>query len=226
MSTRWLLTARQKKGWTQADAAARLGVSQGYWSLLETGRRAVPARLLPALKRHLPVPATAAPLRADALREDATALARAVAVLGYPGFAHLKRGSLVNPAVVLLAALRMPDLDTRVVEALPWVAWQHPQLDWRWLVRRAKVDDLQNRLGFVVALAREVAASAGDTLAADALTPVLQTLDGSRLLKDDTLCRSSMATAERHYLASARSPLAQHWNVLSDLLAHRLPYAA
>ncbi len=226
MSTRWLQTARLTKGWTQAEAAARLGVSQGYWSLLETGRRAVPARLLPALKRQFPVPATVAPLRADAVREDASALARAVAVLGYPGFSHLKRGRPVNPAVVLLAALRMPDLDTRVVEALPWVAWQHPHLDWHWLVQRAKVDDLQNRLGFVVALAREVANRAGDAEAAEALTEVLQTLEGSRLLKEDTLCRSSMATAERRYLAAARSPLAQHWNVVSDLRADRLPYAA
>lgn len=215
-----------RKGWTQAEAAARLDVSQGYWSLLETGRRAVPSRLLPALKRHFPVPATAAPLRVEAVRADDTALARAVAALGYPGFEHLRRRGTVNPAVVLLAALRMPDLDTRIVEALPWVAWQHPRLDWRWLVRQAKVDDLQNRLGFVVALAHAVAVRAGDTLAAEVLAAVLQALDGSRLLKDDTLCRSSMAAAERAYLASARSPLAQHWNVLSDLQAERLPYAA
>jgi transcriptional regulator with XRE-family HTH domain len=213
-----------RKGWTQAEAAARLGVSQGYWSLLETGRRAVPARLLPSLRRQLPVPPTTAPLNERAVQAETAALARAIAVLGYPGFAHLKRGNPVNPAVVLLVALRMPDLDTRVVEALPWVAGTHADLDWHWLIPRAKVDDLQNRLGFVVGLACEVATRAGDDVAVDALAQVLQTLDGSRLVKDDTLCRSSMPTAERRYLASARSALARHWNLLSDLTTDALPY--
>ena len=227
MSTTWLLTARMKKGWTQADAASRLGVSQGYWSLLETGRRAVPARLLPSLRRQLPVPATTAPLNERAVQAEDGSLARALAVLGYPGFAHLraKRAAPVNPAVVLLVALRMPDLDARVVEALPWVVRTYTDLDWPWLVRRAKVDDLQNRLGFVVGLAREVASRAEDDIALNALTPVLQTLDGSRLVKEDTLCRSSMPTAERRYLASARSDMARHWNVMSDLKADALPWA-
>jgi hypothetical protein len=34
-----------------------------------------------------------------------------------------------------------------------------------------------------------------------------------------------MTDAERQWLASARSSLAAHWNVLSDLRAEDLPYA-
>jgi hypothetical protein len=98
--------------------------------------------------------------------------------------------------------------------------------DWHWLIPRAKVDDLQNRLGIVVGLACEVATRVGDDVAVDALTQVLQTLDGSRLVKDDTLCRWSMPTAERRYLASARSALARHWSVVSDLQADALPYVS
>src|SRR4249919_2428027 len=48
----WLADARRAKGWTQAEAAARLGLSQTYWSFLENGRRQVPARLLPKLRQH------------------------------------------------------------------------------------------------------------------------------------------------------------------------------
>jgi hypothetical protein len=32
---------------------------------------------------------------------------------------------------------------------------RHPDLDWSWLVAQAKLDDLQNRLGFVVTLIAE-----------------------------------------------------------------------
>src|SRR5438093_9346110 len=35
----WLRQQRELKGWTQQQAAARLGVSQTYLSLLENGRR-------------------------------------------------------------------------------------------------------------------------------------------------------------------------------------------
>ena len=35
MGTEWLKQARERKGWTQQQAAAKLGVSQTYLSLLE-----------------------------------------------------------------------------------------------------------------------------------------------------------------------------------------------
>lgn len=224
--TSWLAAARIQKGWTQSDAAARLGVSQTYWSLLEHGRRRVPAHLLAKFRRHFDVPATLATLVEQAKAPTADDLASALAGLGYPGFAYLRPRTIVNPAVVLLAALRSTALETRLAEALPWVAWQFHTLDWEWLLARVKVDDVQNRAGFVVTLARQVASRKGDATAASALGAVEQWLERSRLVREDTLGRETMLPAERRWLATARSPEAAHWNVLSDLVAEHLPYAA
>lgn len=58
-----------------------------------------------------------------------------------------------NPAAVVLEALLQKDLETRLAEALPWVLLTYPDLHWSWLVRHAKLQDAQNRLGFLVALA-------------------------------------------------------------------------
>jgi len=226
MSGSWLTAARKQKRWTQQEAAVRFGVSQTYWSLLEHGRRAVPSRLLVQLRRHFGVPATLAPLTERTAPRTAGALAAALAGLGYPGFAYLRPRAFVNPAVFLLAALRRPDLETRLAEALPWVAWQYPGLDWTWLLNRVKVGDLQNRLGFVVSLAKQVASSKGDHAAVSALAAVEQRLERARLVREDTLCREGMPQAERRWLGTARSPEAAHWNLLSDLRAERLPYAA
>jgi len=222
----WLAVARKQKGWTQRQAAARFAVSQAYWSLLEHGRRPVPLRLLARLRRHFDVPPTLAPLAEPGAPQSAQAIASALAGLGYPGFAYLRPRRLVNPAVVLLAALRLPDLETRLAEALPWVAWRHHDLDWSWVLARTKLGDLQNRLGFVLTLSRQVATRHGDRAAASALAAVEQQLERSRLVTEDTLCRESMGPAERRWLAGARSPDAAHWNLLSDLRAERLPYAA
>jgi transcriptional regulator with XRE-family HTH domain len=222
----WLAEARRAKGWTQEEAAERVGVSQTYWSLFENGRRQVPAHLLPKLRQHFEVPGAVAPLVERAAPHSPDAVAAALAGLHYPGFAHVRRRAFVNPAVVLWAALRSPDLETRLVEALPWVAWKYNSLDWDWLSQRLKVNDQQNRLGFVVALARDVAASHGDLASAATLAAVETRLEPGRLVREDTLCRETMTDAERRWLVSARSSLAAHWNVLSDLRAENLPYAA
>jgi hypothetical protein len=98
----------------------------------------------------------------------------------------------VNPAVLLLAALRSPDLETRFAEAFPWVAWHNRGLDWTWLLDGIKVADLKNRLGFVVSLAKQVASSTGDHAAVSTLAAVEQRLERSRLVREDTLCREGM----------------------------------
>ena len=51
MKTSWLKRARQYKGWTQEEAAQKLGVSQPYLSLLEQGRRPLTKRVLSKLQR-------------------------------------------------------------------------------------------------------------------------------------------------------------------------------
>src|SRR6476660_621122 len=109
----WLAAVRKQKGWTQQEASARLGVSQTYWSLLEHGRRPVYRRLLARLRRRFEVPPTFEPLHKEqgVPRTDG-ALAAALGRLGYPGFSHLRSRATVNPARVMLMALRLPDLDT------------------------------------------------------------------------------------------------------------------
>ena len=124
-----------------------------------------------------------------------------------------------------VAALRQPDLEVRVSEALPWVAVHHADLDWSWLVRQAKLHDVQNRLGFVVGLAADLAERSGRTTVRAALDAVTGQLERARLAREDTLCRESMPTPERRWLAVTRSALAQHWNLLTGLTVEQLVHA-
>src|SRR5580704_17915697 len=78
--------------------------------------------------------------------------------LRYPGFAYMAPSAYVsNPATVVLAALTAPLVPPRVTEALPWLLVTFVDLDWRWLVDQAKLSNVQNRLGFLVHLAKQVA---------------------------------------------------------------------
>ena len=113
-----------------------------------------------------------------------------------------------------------------MLEALPWVAIKYHNLDWEWLIREAKVRDVQNRLGFVVTLARQVAEKRGDIVAGGRLQQVEQILDRSRLVREDTLCQESLTDAELRWLRQTRPAETVHWNLLTDLKAQLLPYAA
>ena len=225
MKTSWLKRERQHKGWTQQEAAQKLGVSQPYLSLLEQGRRPLTRRLLSKLQRHLDVPATELPVEAPKPKVGAQQVAEALGGLGYPGFVYLKRGARWPPAQVLSTALEQSNLETRLAEALPWVVLHYPNLDWDWLLDRVKVKDVQNRLGFVVTLSRRLAEQRGDHLVALRLSRVEQQLERARLVREDTLGRESMTVAERRWLHDRRSPEAQHWNLLTDLVPDHLPYA-
>lgn len=223
-----LKAGRLRSGLTQAVAARRLGVSQPYLSQLERGDRRVTSRLARRAVALFGLPPTALPLpppTRSRSRADPDHLARQVAGLGYPGFQHL-RGLKANPATVLLDMLQQPDVEVRLTEALPWLVLNHPEMDWDWLVSQAKLHDLQNRLGFVVAMARELA-TAQDPFqpVVEALSGVEQRLERARLAREDTLCRESMSGAERRWLAEARSPLARHWNLLTGMTVDTLPHA-
>src|SRR5262249_39113839 len=140
------------------EAAGRLGISQPYLSQLEKGERPVTpdlARLAAAVYR---LPATALPIPETTAGETTNPdlLSRQLAGLGYPGFAHL-RARKANPAAVILTALQQKDLETRLAEALPWVLLTYPDLDWSWLINQVKLGDAQNRLGFLVAVAKNLA---------------------------------------------------------------------
>lgn len=192
---------RRRHRLTQVEAAKLLGVSQPYLSLLENAARP----LTPELRERL--------RSGDSNDEDR--FRAALGALGYPGFAHVARDrSRVRPGALLLDVLTLADVDARVVEGLPWLLRRlGAELKWPELVKRAKLENTQNRLGFLLALAGPATPEAQSALAE---------LDRARLLREDTLCWESMPVATRDWMRAQRSPLAAHWNVLTRLSADDL----
>jgi len=226
-----LREARLRAGWTQQQAAGRLGVTQAYLSMVERGHRVLPSVLVRKAVEMLHASPTAIPLREEGVGapSDSDKLRSELAGLGYPGFAHVRGRVRRNPAEVLLNALNKSDLDTRVVEGLPWLAFTYADLDWDWTVQNAKLHDLQNRLGFVTTLACQLGASASRRESSDEprcrrLKEYAAVLDRSRLAKEDTLCHDSLTEAERKWLRVNRPAEAAHWNLLTDMKAENLPH--
>lgn len=221
-----LKAARLNTGWSQQEAAARLGVSQPYYSQMERGYRPLPGRLVSRAIRILHLPPTALPLPPLATQFAPVApdeLASALARLGYEGFAHLnKRVKAHNPAYLVVCTLVHPDLEVRIVEALPWILSTFHDLDWIWLIAQCRLLNIQNRLGYLVVLASQLGNSAADVNLKNALFH----LEESRLVVEGTLCRQSMPTAERDWVRRHRSSEAAHWSILTTLTADQLSYAA
>ena len=222
---------REGRDWTQAEAGARLGISQAYVALLERGRRPVPADLARKAVRVfklnpvlLPLPEPSVSSEFSAVSNDE--LARDLGRLGYPGFAFLRGGWLKNPGVVLLSALAQPNLDSRVAEALPWVLLHYSEVDAGWLVRHARSLNLTNRLGFVVDLARKVLErrSETDSPRYNALTYLSEALRSSRLAVEDTFGQQSLTETERSWLRRNRPEEAQFWNLLTSWQPEFLQY--
>ena len=222
-----LREARQKKGWTQEETAEKLGVTQAYLSMLETGRRPLHYALARLAVETLHAPATVLPLSALAFETPLASekLSLQLTALGYPGFAHLRARTRRNPAEVLLTALHAANLETRVTEGLPWLALAYADMDWDWVVQNAKPHDKQNRLGFVVTLASQLASKSPDSHRAGRLREYMGVLERSRLVKEDTLCQDSLTEAERKWLRANRPEEAAHWNLLTDMKAENLPHA-
>lgn len=218
MNDAHLRRVRKERGWSQQEAAARLGVTQAYLSMLESGRR----NLAPVARRLMQVyglPPTVLPV--EQVRENVTpdVLAHELALLGYPGFAHLRGGARrVNPAEFLLMALLQRNLDARVAEGLPWVVLRYPDMPTDFLVKTARERNLQNRLGFVVTLGRRAAKR-------EDLLPLEQKLADSKLAKEDSFCKE-LNDAERRWLREHRSEEAQQWNLLSDMRPEAVRYVA
>lgn len=225
-------TGRCEAGLTQVQAAEILEVSQPYLSQLEKGLREASRELACKAAQLYELPPTALPLAepvdsCEAARPDE--LQRELALLGYPGFEHARASGKVlsNPAEVLLRAVTQRDLDTRLVEALPWVLSTFTDLNWEWLRDRAKLRNAQNRLGYLVHLAKEAVSKLPEGHEA---VPVLskwqQELEEARLAHEGTLCRDSMPAAERAWLKTNRPAAAAHWSLLTSLTAEQLPYAS
>jgi transcriptional regulator with XRE-family HTH domain len=213
---------------SQQGLAKRLGVSQAYVAMLETGQRKLTATLARKLVSLGASPTVLPPGRFDLTGLDNQLLAKQLGRLGYPGFAYL--GKYVrwrNPTEVLLAALVQNELEARTVEALPWLLQRYPQMDFDWLVGEAKRRDLQNRLGFVATLAREKAerASTSTPECARALQQLESMLEPSRLEREDTFGRKPSSDFGRQWLRENRSEAARRWNLLTTWRAEDLRYA-
>lgn len=214
-----LKTTRRRLGLTQRDVANDLGVTQAYVSMLESGKRSVPATEARKVMKVYRLGPTILPLAEVQKYTDPDLLAKQLASLGYPGFAHLRaRTRKVNPATFLLTALSQNDLEARVAEGLPWVVAHYPDMDFDWLVQQARMNNLQNRLGFCVTLAR--AASGNNNL----LNPERK-LSDSKLAREDHFGREPNEV-ERRWLRDHSSDQAKQWNVLSGLRPESLRYAA
>jgi len=213
-----LKASREQRQWNQQRLAERLDVSQAYVSLLERGRRPLPPDLVDRLAALLDLPATALPLR-EVRPLDGDRATKAMGTLGYDGFSYLREQQPANPAEVLVRTLGAGHLDARVVEALPWLVRTYADMDWDWVVSQAKQADLQNRLGFVVSVARGLAEAAREMQTTTVLRALEARLEHSRLQKQDAFDRSSMTKAEERWLQQHSSPEAKHWNMLSTLTA-------
>jgi transcriptional regulator with XRE-family HTH domain len=223
-----LKDGRQRKGWTQEQAARKLGVSQPYLSLLENNSRSMPENLAHKASALLGLSPTRLPMKTgwhSVQAKENEELASELAALRYPGLSYLKSAHKRNPAEVLLSALDAKNLDARLTEALPWVLLKYADLDWQWLVRAAKVNDLQNKLGFLTNVARRLAERLGKRDTAALLREKESLLEHSRLVREETLCHESLSNAEREWLKSNRTKEAKHWHLLTDLSPEHLTHA-
>lgn len=218
-----LTRVRRLAGLSQQAAAARLGLSQPYYSQIEGGARSLPSGIAARIVREfgatpsiLPLPPLTGTLPAVA----ADRLTSALAALGYPPFVHFRKfAEPMNPALVLVGGLVHSDLDVRIVESLPWVLMEFVDLDMFWLAAQCRLQNLQNRLGYLVSLLRPSRENMPH------LSALLFELERSRLAGEGTLCRDSMPPAERAWVRKHRSSVARHWALLTTLTREQLPYA-
>lgn len=201
---------RKRNHLTQVDAATLLGVSQPYLSLLEKGARPLTATLRTRMKTLRPAD------RESSFDDRSRAKLNA---LGYPGFAHVPPvRPKPSPDALLLSILARPNADARVVEALTWLVREYArQMDLHWLVRQAKLQDLQNRLGFLLQMS---GVETPEVLSA------VHELERARLLREATLCWDSMPAPTRAWMRTHRSALAKHWNILTRWTRGSLDHAA
>ena len=222
MDVRHFQRARKEAGLNQQRAAVALGVSQSYLSMLENGQRPLSPELARRMVRVYKLsPTSLPPSQASWVQRtaDPEQLAADLAGLGSPGFAYLRKRRLhKNPSELLLTALAQDRLEGRLFEALPWLVLKYWEMDTRWLVEQAKLHDLQNRLGFVVSLARNASRrSAWRNPQRDAVLEKLEsTLRRSLLAREEVLGGPQVSDAERKWLKKHRPKEARHWNVLSN----------
>jgi transcriptional regulator with XRE-family HTH domain len=227
MTGEQLLKERTSRNWEQQETASKLKVSQPYLSLIEAGKRPVTEKLALRAVRVFKLPPTALPvksLRTTPRTKIEGLLVSQLAGLNYPKFSHLKKTGNVNPTGVLISALQEDDLDSRIVEALPWLIYSFSEMDWSRIFNSAKLADAQNRLGFLISLAHELATRSKDQTKSRQFKELLSTLERSRLLCEDSFRRVSLTETEKAWLENNRPGNARYWRVLSNLSADHLVY--
>jgi transcriptional regulator with XRE-family HTH domain len=229
MTGHQLAKYRSEKKKTQMETARGLGVSQTYLSLLEAGKRRLTKELQRKAAKFLELPLTELPAQlasgeVPTVTDDQ--LASDLADLGYTGFSHLRRSRArkKNPADVLLSALKADKRDARLVEALPWLVLNFPDLKWNEVSRMARMYDLQNRLGYVSNVARRLAERSMRHETASKLKAHEAELERSVLAREDTLCNEAMTNAERRWLFENRPDEAKRWHVLTDMSPRHLDH--
>jgi transcriptional regulator with XRE-family HTH domain len=220
-------SARVAKGWTQRHAASRFGITQAYLNYLEHGKRQLTSQLVRRAASVYELSPTALPVtnKFAPVETSDQQLVDGLAALGYPGFRYLRsHAPKEHPNEFLLTALDQRALDARVAEALPWVVANSAELN-SWLLENARRFNLQNRLGFVVSLARHAADKLNASSKTDELRRFETLLDESRLAKEDYFYRPPRTESETQWLRTNRSEDAVHWNLLSDMKPEHVPYA-
>jgi len=194
---------------------------------MESAKRPVPDYVARKVVRLFGLSPTELPFSGSESPPTNDTLAQELARLGYPGFAYLRKpGRMQNPISLLVGALTMADPDSRLVEALPWLLLRFEGFNVDVMVDMVRARNLQNRLGFAVALASEVAARNPLYAHRGAELRHLQTvLESSRLANEDTFGRYETSNQMRAWVKENRSEAASYWNVLTDLKTEHLPYA-
>jgi len=97
----------------------------------------------------------------------------------------------------------------------------------KWLVEQVRSRNLTNRLGFTVALAKQVAERRGETTSDvyQALVKLEQELLRSRLAEPDTFCQRHLSQRQREWMETARPEAAKQWNLLTNWKPEDLQYA-
>lgn len=227
MNGKVILKERISRNWEQFETAGKLNVSQSYLSLLEAGKRPVTGKIARRAVSLFNLPPTALPLENTKVLEDSkfdNHLSLHLAGLGYPKFSHLRKSKKVNPAVILMTALRIQNIQSRTLEALPWLIYQFSEMDWSKVINAAKLADAQNRLGFLLSLAHQKAKKQKDADKQNLFNNLLSDLEQSKLHQEDSFQRNNLTETEKKWLRKNRPENAKFWRVLSNLSIEHLVF--
>ncbi len=161
-------------------------------------------------------------------------LEKALAALGYPGFAYLasylkfEKGSF-NPTDVVQWAIAQNVLNTRITEALPWlIAAYASQVDWKKLIGSAQRQGVQNRLGYLACLALQLVESKQSLSRPKTrllLEKSLLRLQQIRQSQEQTLMNEEIGPVMRSWVIENRPPEAAKWHILTTITTDDLQHA-